>query len=63
MIAIDLIFKDADTYYTYNFEKLPDSLKANYEIHVDRTLKKKKNDLSLEDENHYLSKSESSFDS
>lgn len=61
MIAIDLIFKDPDTYYTYNFEKLPDSLKANYEIQVDRTLKK--NDLSLEDENHYLSKPESSFDS
>ena len=50
MIAIDLIFKDPDTYYPYNFERLPDSLKSNYEIQVDGTLKKK--DLSLEDENH-----------
>ena len=33
----------------------------NYEIQVNRTFLK--NDLSLEDENHYLSKPESSFDS
>lgn len=41
MIAVDIVFKGPHMYYAYNFERLPDSLKFNYEIQVDRTLKKR----------------------